>query len=96
MSPLGHPGWHLLRDARVSYPACSRIEIMKPNNDLILSTLVLLALAVAGYSDGEHAVAGPGKLTSIDVQRGTNPIKAQQGTAKRASRHPGSPPKARR
>jgi hypothetical protein len=69
---------------------------MKPNNDLILSTLVLLALAVAVCSDGEHAVAGPGKLTSIDVQRGTNPIKAQQGTAKRASRRPGSPPKALR
>src|SRR5208337_3342326 len=96
MSPLGHPDQHLLRDARVSYSACSRIEIMKPNNDLILSTLVLLALAVAVCSDGEHAVAGPGKLTSIDVQRGTNPIKAQQGAAKRASRRPGSPPKALR
>ena len=39
---------------------------MKPNHYLIYSTLVLLALAVAGCSDGEHAVAGPGKLTSID------------------------------
>ena len=58
---------------------------MKPSNDLILSTLVLLALAVARCSDGEHAVAEPGKLTSIDVQRGSNPIKAQQRTAKRAS-----------
>ena len=69
---------------------------MKTNNYLILSTLVLPALAVAECSDGEHAVAGAGKLTSIDVQRGTNPLDAQQGTAKRASRRPGSPPKALR
>ena len=69
---------------------------MKPNNYLILSTLVLLALAIAGCSDGGHAVAWPGKLTSIDVQQGTNPIKAQQGAAKRASRRPGSSPKALR
>jgi predicted small secreted protein len=49
---------------------------MKTNHYLIFSTLVLLALAVAGCSDGEHAVAGAGKLASIDVQRGTNRLNA--------------------
>ena len=70
---------------------------MKPNNDLILSTLVLLALAVAVCSDGEHAVAGPGKLTSIDQKPSlANPLKARQGTAKPAAQRPGSPPKVLR
>jgi len=97
MSPLGHPDQHLLRDARVSYSACSRIEIMKTNHYLIFSTLVLLALAVAGCSDGERSVAAPGKLTSIDQRPSlANPLKAQQGTAKPAAQRPGSPPKVLR
>jgi len=67
---------------------------MKTNHYLIFSTLVLLALALAGCSDGERAVvAGPGKLTSIDQRPSlANPLKAQQGTAKPAARRPGSPP----
>ena len=69
---------------------------MKTNHYLIFSTLVLLALAVAGCSDGENAVAVPGKkLTSIDQRLNlANPLKAEQGTAKRAARRPGSPPKS--
>ena len=70
---------------------------MKTNHYLIFSTLVLLALAVAGCSDGERALAGPGKLTSIDQRPSlANPLKAQQGTAKRASRRLVSPPKTLR
>jgi hypothetical protein len=70
---------------------------MKTNHYLIFSTLVLLALAVAGCSDGERSVASPGKLTSIDQRPSlANPLKAQQGTAKPAAQRPGSPPKVLR
>ena len=71
---------------------------MKLNNYLIFSTLVLLALAIAGCSDGERAVvAAPGKLTSIDQRPSlANPLKAEQGTPRRAARRPASPPKALR
>src|SRR5208337_1222923 len=95
MSPLGHPGWRLLRGARVSHPACSRIEIMKTNHYLILSTMELLALGLAGCSDGERAVvAGPGKLTSIDQRRSlANPLKAEQGNAQAGGATPRKPPK---
>ena len=70
---------------------------MKPNQHLIVSTLVLLALAGAGCSDGERTVAGPSKLASIDQRPSlANPLKAEQGTIKRAVRRPGSPPRALR
>jgi hypothetical protein len=70
---------------------------MKTPSYLILSTVVVLALAVAGCSEGDRTVAGPGKLTSIDQRPSlANPLKAQQGTARRAARRPGSPPKALR
>jgi len=71
---------------------------MKTNHYLILSTMGLLALGLDGCSDGERAVvAAPGKLTSIDQRPSlANPLKAEQGTPKRAARRPGSPPKALR
>jgi hypothetical protein len=70
---------------------------MKTHSYLILSSMGLLALAVAGCSNGEHAVAGPGKLASIDQRPSlANPLKAQQGPVRRAPRRPGSPPKALR
>ena len=70
---------------------------MKTNYYLIVSTLAPLALALAGCSDGGPAVAGPGKLTSIDQRPSlANPLNAAQGTAKRAARRPGTTPKALR
>ena len=71
---------------------------MKTNYYLIcLHAGSSLALALAGCSDGGPAVAGPGKLTSIDQRPSlANPLNAAQGTAKRAARRPGTPPKALR
>jgi len=71
---------------------------MKTNHYLIFFTTGLLALAVAGCSDGERTVvAGQGKPTSIDQRPSlANPLKAEQTTAKRAARRPGSSPRALR
>jgi hypothetical protein len=70
---------------------------MRTTHYLTFATLVLFALASAGCSDGERAVAGPGKLTSLDQRPSlSNPLKAVQGTARRVARRPGSPPKALR
>jgi hypothetical protein len=70
---------------------------MRTAHYLTFATLMLLALASAGCSDSERAVAGPGKLTSLDQRPSlSNPLKAEQGTTRRAARRPGSPPKAPR
>jgi hypothetical protein len=56
-------------------------------NRLIFTTFVLSTLALAGCSDGERAVAGPGKIASLDQRPSlSNPLKAAQGAGKRLAR----------